>query len=262
MGKIKAFTLIELLIVIAIIAVLLTLLAPALHRAKDIAKQAMCMSNQRGLSGAWVMYADDNKGQLCSPRPMGSTNPIYRKERECSWVYWGDDWPWPYNWTPDQWELSIHQGALWPYTGQLKGIFRCPSGELDEQITYAGFASMGLKVLLNRHQDGDTYQKISSIPQPVERAVYIDEGRLTSDFYSVHYREELWIDQPPNRHNEGVTMSFADSHAEYWKWQDPRTIEMCRMTWDEFRDNWQLEDCRDNDDLTKLRITAWGNLGP
>ena len=211
MGKKKAFTLIELLIVIAIIAILLTILAPALERARGAAKQAMCMSNQRGLSSAWVMYADDNKGRLCSPRPMSGANPRYRKDHECAWVYWGDGWGWPYTWTPDQWEQSIIQGALWPYTGQLKGIYRCPAGELDEQITYAGFASMGWKVPLNRAHDGEIYQKISSIPQPTERAVYIDEGRLTPDFYSVHYISEVWIDQPPNRHYEGVTMSFADS---------------------------------------------------
>lgn len=259
MRKRNGFTLIELLIVIAIIAILLTILAPALDKARDAAKQAMCMSNQRGLSSAWVMYADDNKGRLCSPRPGGGAA---LKDRECSWIYWGAGWPWPDQWTPDQWEQSITQGALWPYTGQLKGIFRCPAGELNEQITYTGFASMGWQVPLNRAADGDIYLRISSIPQPVERAVYIDEGKLTPDFYSVYYNAEMWWDQPPNRHNEGVTMSFADSHAEYWKWQDPRTIEMCNMTWNEFVGSWQHKNCPDNVDLTKLRLTAWGNLGP
>jgi prepilin-type N-terminal cleavage/methylation domain-containing protein/prepilin-type processing-associated H-X9-DG protein len=259
MGKRRAFTLIELLIVIAIIAILLTILAPALQKAKEAAKQVMCMTNQRGLSSAWVMYADDNKGRLCSPRPGGGADP---KDRECAWIYWEAGWPWPNQWTPDDWDMSITQGVLWPYTGQTRGIYRCPAGELDEQITYAGFASMGWKVPMYRYQDGDIYQKISSIPMPDERAVYIDEGLLTSDFYSVHYSAEMWIDQPPNRHNEGVTMSFADAHAKYWRWQDPRTIEMCHMTWNEFVDNWQLVDCPDNDDLTKIRRTAWGTLGP
>jgi len=260
MGTRKAFTLIELLIVIAIIAILLTILAPALDKAKDAAKQAMCMSNQRGLSSAWVMYADDNKGQLCSPRPGGGAAP---KDRECAWIYWGAGWPWPSTgsgWDPDRWEQSITQGTLWPYTGQTKGIYRCPSGELDEQITYAGFASMGWKVPLNRPVDGDIYQKISSIPMPTDRAVYIDEGKLTSDFYSVHYVLESWWDQPPNRHNEGVTMSFADAHAKYWKWQDPRTIEFCHMTWNEFANS--NRNSPDNVDLTKLRLAAWGKLGP
>ena len=259
MRKKNGFTLIELLIVIAIIAILLTILAPALDKARGAAKQAMCMTNQRGLSSAWIMYADDNKGRLCSPRPGGGAAP---EDRECAWIHWGAGWPWPDQWTPDQWELSILKGSLWPYTGKLRGIYRCPAGELDEQITYAGFASMGWQVPLNRPVDGEIYKKISSIPQPGERAVYLDEGKLTPDFYSVHYVAESWWDQPPNRHYEGVTMSFADSHAEYWKWQDPSTIEMCDMTWNEFVGSWHHKNCPDNVDLIKLRLTAWGKLGP
>ncbi len=71
----RAFTLIELLVVIAIIALLIAILLPALGGARQAARQAVCMSNQRQLAIAYATYARDNKERIAAfiARPELST---------------------------------------------------------------------------------------------------------------------------------------------------------------------------------------------
>lgn len=66
MSKLKkqGFTLIELLIVIAIIAILLTILAPALYKAREQAKLSLCASNQRQVVMALKTYASEYQMRL------------------------------------------------------------------------------------------------------------------------------------------------------------------------------------------------------
>jgi prepilin-type N-terminal cleavage/methylation domain-containing protein len=79
MRKLSGFTLIELLVVIAIIALLMGILMPTLRAAKQLAQGAVCTSNVRQLTMAWLLYADDNDSKIVS-----------------SQVYWD-------MWVPHQW---------------------------------------------------------------------------------------------------------------------------------------------------------------
>ena len=75
-GNFNEFTLIELLMVIAIIAILAGMLLPALGKARDKARAISCASNQKQLGTYTFMYADDNAGFLPIEHQVGMYKPV------------------------------------------------------------------------------------------------------------------------------------------------------------------------------------------
>ncbi len=63
-ARTSAFTLMELIIVIAIIGILAAILFPVLNRSKEKSRRTACLSNERQLSTAWLMYSQDNDGRV------------------------------------------------------------------------------------------------------------------------------------------------------------------------------------------------------
>ena len=160
------FTLIELLVVVAIIALLAALLLPALKRAREKAKQGVCVSNLRQLALAIVLYADDWGGKF----PM---------------VWYNAEGPWT-------WKVT-------PYVKNTK-LFDCPSSE----VKYDRFGdtppwcmSYGLNIELNKFPNG-IYGGLSDAPVsglPLSQLSHADTTIMLLD----HYRYDVhpWNWDPP-----------------------------------------------------------------
>jgi prepilin-type N-terminal cleavage/methylation domain-containing protein/prepilin-type processing-associated H-X9-DG protein len=264
----KAFTLIELLVVIAIIALLMALLMPALNRAKEQGKRAACLNNLKQLSLAWTMYADENDDRLVNGAAGFSDQDLAWGDHtnETAWVEqcWANDYGQGGQMLEEDQRLAIKAGALWPYVREIK-LYRCPTGVRGECLTYAIMFSMNAvahpEVQGVRGVHVKKRTEISS-PSPAYRLVYIDEGWVTPDAFAVYYRQGRWWDDPPVRHGDGVTVSFADGHVEHKKWKGTETIKFGR---NRIRGHagagWTPSSDDDWDDLHWMQRGCWGGLG-
>lgn len=256
MGPRKGFTLIELLVVIAIIALLLALLMPALERAREQGKRIICLNNLRQLTLAWNSYADDFDGRLvCGDTGEYDNYTPYGQNYHLNEIPWCMR-DWDSGTTLEEKETAIRKGALFPYSKMVK-LNWCPTGEVGELRTYAVADSMNCRgwdshrVMLKHRTE---------ILKPHSRIVFLDDGGggLASmggwTLYSVYSGSNAWVwwDPPPIRHGDGTNFSFVDGHAEYWKWEDKRTLE-----WGERRE--AFSPAQDgNPDIRRSEIGVWG----
>jgi prepilin-type N-terminal cleavage/methylation domain-containing protein len=216
MYKRRGFTLIELLVVIAIIALLMAILMPALNRARELGRRTVCGGNLKQLALAWVMYADENRGDLVNGlagADDGGTPPI-----TTGWV--GNIPLDNGNPTIDKQPQirRIQNGTLWEYAKNPK-VFRCPAGQVNHMVTYAIVDSMNGAQQAGAVADQAWANNRGDLSKANERIVFIDIGKVRGGSYKVHYNVGQWGAPPPVRHRDGATVSFADAHSVYWKWK-------------------------------------------
>jgi len=110
-----AFTLVELLVVIGIVAVLIAILLPVLSKARAQANRTVCLSNIRQLGTGILMYCNDNEGWFptCAFPEIGPAFSPYQDD----WVHW-------------QSNRRLDASAIAKYVGRgerLKSVLRCPA---------------------------------------------------------------------------------------------------------------------------------------
>lgn len=209
----NAFTLVEILVVVAIIGALASVGMVAAGHMRAAAKRTACLSNQRQIGIAMVSFSTDNNGQF--PVSTHSTGPIRRQQ---SWIF-----------------------ALAPYLGNVDDVRICPadSPRRQAQIRRIRATSYLMNDLV---VDSPEYNRISNIPRPEKTMLLfcLSDDRapsLTRD----HIHGGGWSswraalnDIEPDRHRPGARSSkrtsgsanymYVDGHVENIKAQELKSL--------------------------------------
>jgi len=221
----KRFTLIELLIVIAIIAILAALLLPALNQARERAKTISCVNQQKQIASAFLQYAQSNSDFM----------PFSMADSPNGWRVW---------WQCISGYLGYANTAL--SGGQELKILQCPSRKnylsVNETTLPAGCklnpdqkaryrTNYGFHIDCSRQGGFDGVQnytrrvKLSQMRKTSQCAVLTDVLGLEAGVYE--YFDYTWdagwdnsvaaVSRVDFRHATGVNVTFLDGHARYSK---------------------------------------------
>jgi prepilin-type N-terminal cleavage/methylation domain-containing protein/prepilin-type processing-associated H-X9-DG protein len=247
-----AFTLIELLVVIAIIAILAALLLPALIQAKQRAQTIICLNNLKQLQLCWHMYAHDNN-DVITPNNyvytvnMGTTKAPTPPASE-------DQMSWCSGIAPkDTNDITAVTSLLFVYN-QNAAIYHCPS----DHSTIDGYPNLLRKRSYNMSNSANCandnhFRKCSEIHVATGLFVFIDtdENDIWDSTFGVIPQDypwwsNYWLDIPADRHQRGCNLTFADGHAEHWKWRAAKNVLALGMesySEDDFQDLRRLQQC-------------------
>jgi len=200
--KRQGFTLIELLVVIAIIAILAAILFPVFSRARAKARQTSCLSNQKQLCLALLMYADD-WDEILPPR--------YYEVAPGVFMHWDKDYAQPYLKNLDI--LNCPETKQRSYglndtyvQGQFLGVFASPSetamlGDVKKCFDDSGAV---LAWFDNRLDAPSLFGSPPSKP-----ANDADDQPVTGD--------NAWNSRPRGIHNGGCNVAYVDGHVKWGK---------------------------------------------
>lgn len=205
----NGFTLIELLVVIAIISLLVSILLPSLQKAKELARQTVCMSNLKNFGLAMHLYIGDNDESF--PNSGGQSvggdlrTPFFYTD---NWINLLS----PYldgNTTVYNCDYSAPEGSIWTCpsddrTPRRNGCLACPSYGVNRFIT--GWYSSA---------HGQTEPcRIDEITVSHDKLSLMSDNDNPWGGHPNHVMEDTghpW----PHLHNEGDSFLFIEGHVEW-----------------------------------------------
>ena len=237
-----AFTLLELLVVLAVLAVCGVLLLPALARTQGDSRTFQCLNNTRQLNRAWRLWTADNQDRLL----YAAEDSRHPETLVRTWVMTDWDWEGRRPWDPT---VTVRKSPMWPYCGTNLNIWRCPSDSAQfwvNRVLKQWARTYVMNVYLGGWGGTDggwgetisdyrLYLKFSEIndPPPATMLVFIDARpdsineacfvTSTAGYAPRNPSAYRFWDLPGASHDGAASVSFADGHGELHRWLDKRT---------------------------------------
>jgi prepilin-type processing-associated H-X9-DG protein len=215
-----AFTLIELLAIVATLAILFALATRGLTNARDGSQTLRCLNNHRQLVTAWLMYTSDNAGRL----PGTMDKP---------WVKGWLDWTGDAANTNSAFLTEDQYSCLAKYLNRDPQVFQCPAdtyvSPVQKELGWSRrarsyVANDAVACISTTMLDYSVHRPVNNInklvrPGPGNTFVFIEahpDSINDSNFYlPIQTRVP---DFPATHHNGACAVTFADGHSEVHYW--------------------------------------------